>query len=64
MTLMSWNPAIDPGCPDEVGIDGSDNGRQTFGCRRGELNGGPGGVRKLTLSWSRRRERHYRRAVV
>ncbi|SFU22104.1 hypothetical protein SAMN05518861_13148 [Mesorhizobium sp. YR577] len=18
---MSWNPAIDPGCPDEVGID-------------------------------------------
>ncbi len=36
---MSWNPAIDPG--DEVGSDGSDNAA-TFGCRRGELNGGPG----------------------
>jgi hypothetical protein len=21
MTRMSWNPAIEPGCPDEVGLD-------------------------------------------
>ena len=40
---MSWNPALDPGCPDEIGVDAIETliipraRDQTYNSRNGQL---------------------------